>query len=190
MAAAASVSDAPEVTVVISGALRALWAARNAPEPAPVPAAAPPLAPRQARRPENASRFRIRRDGLRPLVFEGEEVMRQRLDDVAGPDGPVSLDLALYRRAEGDLVGAASATFREDGPTRPIHLAGAVGSRDDFRRLLERLDRGLRVALARASAEGPGRVETETRRLLAELATGLTNPSIIARKEEYHDVQN
>jgi len=168
MSAVRASTGTSDVTVAVSRTLREMWFARQVP-------AAPPRGvdrDRDAGQP-CLGRIRLRRDGARPLVFDGSVVVSRTCTGPALPQGRSRLALTLYRTSAGALVGAAAAEVPDRGANRPVHLAAEIAAPEHFGGLLD--------AFASALGEETRATDRDfvatARRLVADLATGLLNPS-------------
>lgn len=118
------------MTVLVSEEMRRLWRRlrRAAPEadeptrssdtPARRPAPSTPPAVPRGPAPFPARRISLRRDGARPLVFDGALVAATRLQ--VGCDA--SIEVRLHRDVEGGLA-VHIARIPDDGDARPFHTA-------------------------------------------------------------------
>jgi hypothetical protein len=141
------VMDEREYTVQIDPALRALWRARRegrADRPTEFPAAAhavaapapdPALAPRAER--DDRRRIVLRRDGARPLVFDGLPLIGAACDD---PDSGARFELAVYVAEPDMAVAQLAMRAPEDGPARDVHHVEPVAAAADLDRLLDGFD--------------------------------------------------
>lgn len=108
----------PQIEVTISPVLRRLLADSRelsvADCPAPV---SPPIAPVvQAR----WQRVRLRRDGLRPLVFDGVPVFTVALR-TATELGEAEQSIRLFCTETGDVVAEIAVMPPPEMPARPVH---------------------------------------------------------------------
>lgn len=162
------------VTVAVSRTLREMWCARQVP-------AAPPRAVERdcdAGQPCHG-RIRLRRDGARPLVFDGSVVVSRTCTGLAMQQGRLLLELTLYRTSAGALVGAAAAGFPDGGANRPVHLAAEIAVPDDFGGLLGAFSTALGQEI-RTLDQGDAAM---ARRLVADLAADLLKPSTATKNE-------
>lgn len=120
-----------ETHVVIDPALRALYRAARRGTPAAPPAETrPPDRPAPAREmaPLRWQRIRLRRDGARPLVFEGLGLLSRRVETPLTPDGPCLEQLfELYLARHGDLVARLALLVPDGAPARPVHSVLRLG---------------------------------------------------------------
>lgn len=193
LAATTERAEAPEITLVVSDALRGLWAARSGKAPADTGRPVESLSASQApdpRRPaplQQGGSVRLRRDGGHPLKFEGFLLAALCHGEDVPDVGKVRLDLALYVDAGGGLVAATTARFPPDGPIRPIHLARPIADADDLRGLIVALGTCLRDALGGVGAKPRRDSLAMARRLAARLASGLATRSNHQENEEHHE---
>ena len=174
MTAIRSSAGSPDFTVAVSRTLRDLWSARQVPG-----------GPLRAAESDGETgwpsqrRVRLRRDGARPLVFDGSVIVSRICPGVPAPQDLSGLELTLYKTAAGALVGAAAATFTDRGGNRPVHLAAEIAAPDDLDGLLDAFASALGEEIG---APDQGSVAAARRRV-ADLSTGLLNPSTATENE-------
>lgn len=125
---------APEASVRISPAMRALYAGMKSGRTA---AAAVQTAEERAPQPPaqpTAQTIRLRRDGARPLRFDGAQVLRR---DAPAGGGGMRFSLALYVARTGELVASAIARPDDDALAGEVHAAAMLEDAAAFDRLLE-----------------------------------------------------
>ena len=171
----------PEYSVAISDEMRALWHAsrrgglrqqssdgtpRQArkkrpaaplPEPKPEPARRTTLAPLE--------RVVLRRDGQRPLVFDGAGLLALAHAD---EDSAAEFRLGLYLAADGRAVVSLALRPTGSEPAQEIHRAEAVDTAGDLGFLLDRFDPGLALPCPLGMPEDRAAAVTDRTRRLAE----------------------
>jgi len=181
MSAVRAYPGTSDVTVAVSRTLRELWFARQVPD-------APPRGVDRDRDSGQPclGRIRLRRDGARPLIFDGSVVVSRTCTGPALPQGRSRLALTLYRTSAGAFVGAAAAEVPDGGANRPVHLAAEIAAPEHFGGLLD--------AFASALGEETRATDRDfvatTRRLVADLATGLLNPATATVTKKENEVSD
>ena len=141
-----------DFTVDIADEMRALWRAsrrgNRSPATAPAePAPAPTPAPaRRANPPERQpappaprlhERIVLRRDGARPLVFDGLPLLGHRRED---PDSGAAFALSLYLAADGRAVAQLALHPLDPLTAQPVHGVAVIDTAADLGRLIDQFD--------------------------------------------------
>jgi hypothetical protein len=124
------VSDgARSASVTMSPELRALYRSFKA-------GGAETVAPPAAASPESCPlrRLRLRRDGRRPLVFEGDLIA---CAVVSGLGGGARHEFALFISADGQVAARVALIPSGEGPGREVHSAGFVDGLASLGELLD-----------------------------------------------------
>ncbi len=159
-----------EHTVLIDPAMRALWRARRGggtigeTPRAPVPDAPATGPAGSAARAGDRRRIVLRRDGARPVAFDGLELLGAFWDD---PDSGARFALSVYVAEPETAVAQLVMLAPADGPARDLHRVATVAQPADLDRLLDGFDAadalpcalGLSPALEAAAAEAGRRLD-------------------------------
>lgn len=168
MASMSAAEPMGEAHVVVSDAMRALFrASRGLPPPDPPPeAVAPAEPPAPETRPHEPAAeadpvatdpaplpiegpwqtLCLRRDGARPLRFDGQALLMREATTVSGiQDAPLTHRFELFLASSGGLVGSLSLTSPPEGGARPVHTVRPLDGPEHIAKLLSAHDpaRGL-----------------------------------------------
>lgn len=119
----------PQIEVTISPDLHRLLAVAREMPAAERPALVPQPLPEAA--PTHWQRIRLRRDGRRPLIFDGAPIFSASARTATG-QGEAEQSIGLFYSKSGQLVAQIAVIPPADIPAWPIHRCETVADTDAF----------------------------------------------------------